>query len=429
MEDGGLARYAIWKPICSKEIDSYSTPMPAQLDLPDQETVSDQDKGITIDTTGGQRNLVVDGLRGFCLVLMTINHILEPLGTRLSLFSNHIYGPFGFFTSASGFVFLSGWVAGRVYGKHRQVYGDWAVIRRILNRLRRIYFVQMALFFMLLFAVALHFHGTSSWHLDLFERSPLKAILLGATLLYTPEYLGILPMYCLFLLAAPVLLWQLQTGHTWRVVAWSAALWLISGLAIRLPADSFTDPGFAFNPFGYQLLFVIGLTLGERRVRLDSLNPFTQRWLILASIALTALFFVLRLEYAIVGSVREFIDHLQPLFSLQQMGPVRVLNFAAFGVLLTWIFQRTNWIKTDAAPFRWLILLGHNALPVFAWSILSTYAATAALVPHAPTSLRIAAPFLAALSLSIPALFFARRARIIPTAGSSSWYSPHHSRM
>jgi hypothetical protein len=66
-----------------------------------------------------KRNLLIDALRGLCFVLMTADHLPANV---LHRFSNTVYGPFGFFTAASGFVFLSGLVAGVVYGRDEQIY-------------------------------------------------------------------------------------------------------------------------------------------------------------------------------------------------------------------------------------------------------------------------------------------------------------------
>ena len=56
-----------------------------------------------IEQQGIRRNLAIDGLRGICLVLMTMDHL--P-GNPMARFSNYRYGPFGFFTAASGFVVI-----------------------------------------------------------------------------------------------------------------------------------------------------------------------------------------------------------------------------------------------------------------------------------------------------------------------------------
>jgi hypothetical protein len=52
--------------------------------------------------------LQLDTLRGFMLVAIAINH----LDTELRVFTDYV---FGFVSTAEGFVFLSGLVAGLVY--------------------------------------------------------------------------------------------------------------------------------------------------------------------------------------------------------------------------------------------------------------------------------------------------------------------------
>jgi hypothetical protein len=52
-----------------------------------------------------QRNLVIDALRGLCLVLMTVDHLPDNVFYRLS---NTILGPLVLFTDATGFMLLSG---------------------------------------------------------------------------------------------------------------------------------------------------------------------------------------------------------------------------------------------------------------------------------------------------------------------------------
>jgi hypothetical protein len=113
-----------------------------------------------------------------------------------------------------------------------------------------------------------------------------------------------------------------------------------------------------------------------------------RKWLIGTSVVLATAFFVLRLEYALDGQLLAAPVDLQPhrgldvssLFSQAELGPLRLLNFAAFGVVLYWICGKIRWSEVDLRGFRWLALLGRHSLPVFAWSVLMTYA-LAALFP------------------------------------------------
>jgi hypothetical protein len=156
------------------------------------------------------RILVVDTLRGLCFVFMTIDHF--P-GDPFARFSNPYFGPFGFFTAGLGFVFLSGVVGGLVYERDRASYGTRWVTRRVLRRVRDLYVTQMAVFFLVLVAALMvGLSGVGRWHLDLISNSPWRGLVFGSFLLYEPGYLGILPMYCFFLLLTPVVLWQFQRG-------------------------------------------------------------------------------------------------------------------------------------------------------------------------------------------------------------------------
>jgi hypothetical protein len=66
------------------------------------------------------RNLHLDAVRGYCLLVMTINHL-------------HVYGlnrvsqdTFGFFGAAEGFIFISGLVAGSYYSRLAERSGEGA---------------------------------------------------------------------------------------------------------------------------------------------------------------------------------------------------------------------------------------------------------------------------------------------------------------
>ena len=84
----------------------------------------------------------LDTLRGLMLVMITINH----LGSPLSLYT---YQPFGFYSAAEGFVFLSGVVAGLVYAHYAQ-FGKGSLWKKAFIRARDIYVVHILLVTLLL---------------------------------------------------------------------------------------------------------------------------------------------------------------------------------------------------------------------------------------------------------------------------------------
>src|SRR5262245_31920211 len=331
---------------------------------------------------------------------MTVDHF--P-GNPLIRFSNPYFGLFGFFTAALGFVLISGLVAGFVYDKYRERHGMKATVRRIARRAFALYLTQMVMISLILIAVTLNLRGAGRWHLELLGADPWKGLGLGASLLYEPDYLAILPMYVFFLLLTPLVLWQFRKGHLWPVLSLSALLWAISGLVVRIPEDVRGVDFGAFNPLGYQFLFVVGLAFGSNRFNLERVPRSHRRWIFGVALATVSLSFFLRQEYAFHGSLNPVVYPFDNLLSAVELGPLRLLNVAAFALVLYWLIRRFRERVVDTGAFRWLAFIGRHSLPVFAWSILITYAALAVLPLHPSIAWGIAGVVLATASLTIPA--------------------------
>jgi hypothetical protein len=350
---------------------------------------------------------------------MTVDHLPDDPFGRVS---NGIYGPFGFFTAALGFVFLSGLVAGLVYHQHQVNHGTRSTTRRVLRRIRALYVTQMTLLLTVAAALALHLHGVGRWRLDALSDAPWKGLSLGALLLYEPGYLGILPMYCFFLALTPIILWQFQRGNFRYVLGTSVLLWVISGLMIQFPNNPEGVDFGSFNPLSYQVVFIVGLAFGTGRLSLEHLSPATRRWLIGSSAAVAALFFLLRQQYAVHGPLNPLLNRVADWFSFTQLGPLRLLSFAAFALVLYSISLKVELAKVHPVAFRWLAFVGRHSLPVFAWSILATYAALVLFPSYPNHAVAILGVILAVTSLTIPAQLHAvgrRRLRSRPATRTS----------
>jgi hypothetical protein len=331
---------------------------------------------------------------------MTVDHFPS---SPLHRFSNTYFGPLGFFTATVGFVFLSGLVAGRVYERERCVAGTRSMIRRITYRARALYVTQMIVFLALAAAIELHVRGSERWEMSLVDTHPWEGIAYGATLLYEPWYLGILPIYILFLVLTPIILLQFDKGNARRVLALSALLWVVSGLLIHLPSNpSGVDLG-PYNPLAYQFVFISGLAFGTRQLSIERLSQLARQRLVAVAAVVAAFCLVLRLEYAFGGPLNHLLDELRPAFSAYELGPLRLLNFAAFGLVLYWASQRFSSDEIHARAYSWLAFIGRHSLPVFAWSILGTYAAIALLPPHLSLGLGLLAVVFLAATLTVPA--------------------------
>lgn len=231
------------------------------------------------------RRWELDALRGLMLVLMTVTH----LPTRLS---SPLGQPFGFVSAAEGFVLLSAYMAGLVYGGMARKRGIDAMRLAFWRRALKVYACHAAMLlflFTVIAAVGLRIDEPAVKDLiSYYLAHPLPALLAGLLLIYKPPLLDILPMYILFMLTSP---WVLAHGLRggWRaVMVASLGMWLLAqfGLGhwvydgtVRLTglAVPFHETG-AFSTFSWQFLWVLGLWMGASRTEAAPLPFVFPRW-------------------------------------------------------------------------------------------------------------------------------------------------------
>jgi len=312
--------------------------------------------------SGSGRDARLDALRGLMLVVIGLEH----LGALA-------YNPFGFTSTAEGFVFLSGYVAGMVYGRVRLRAGQEALWRRASRRAVQIYGYHMAVFICLLAAVALgllrreFFEG---W-VPLFYEKPWVALLLGTALTYQPTFLDILPMYCVFILLTPLVVGRFMRGQFAVVLALSSVAWVGSQLGLRAALAWLISGGLpinlgAFDVFGWQALFVFGILFGFRRCDGEDAPGCTNAWVSVLACVAVVVFFALRHDLLFTGGSAA----LWPMADKTELGPLRVADFAALAFL---VGQRVLW-PTGAPWVRGLAYLGRSSLQVFSFNIVCVYA-------------------------------------------------------
>src|SRR5580658_3198794 len=209
------------------------------------------------------RDLRFDSLRGLLLVTMTVNHLPSPLRTYTD-------GWLGTFSSAEGFVFISGLVAGMVYTRKLRSGGPAFLRSIVIKRTNMIYYWHVAALLLALAAVQVieRAVGFCSWAApQLFFQNPWLGALLGVTMLYQPGLFDILPMYCVFVALLPVMLRMLESGRRWWLIGISVALWAaVQGSSPIDNAPLYPIHVGSFNLFAWQLLFVMGVVIGHARI-------------------------------------------------------------------------------------------------------------------------------------------------------------------
>jgi hypothetical protein len=294
---------------------------------------------------------------------MTIHHLPHnPL-------SRFTWQPFGFISAAEGFVFLSGLVAGWVYGRTAVAHGVAAASHRVLKRALIIYVASASV---ITFGVLAAAEGVGELgngfqpSLGLWVRSMLF-------LVAAPGYAEILRMYCVFFLLLPAVLWAIVNGRFRYVGIISAGLWFGASLGYgmtRLP-----DTVGYFDIVSWQVLFVAGVYFGfmflhERR---GYRMPATAT---AVCFAVVVAFLVVRGRHFLTG--QELSPYLQWLSSWRRTLSVgRMVDFAAFALLL-YRYRGALGGLVRVWPARAIAFLGQHSLQVFVWSVCASMVAAKA---------------------------------------------------
>lgn len=312
------------------------------------------------------RRWELDAVRGLMLVLMTLTH----LPTRLS---DPLGQPFGFVSAAEGFVMLSGYMAGLVYGERARRQGDEVMQDALLSRTLKIYACQAALLIFAFSVVAglglVAGQPAVTNLLGFYFEQPVMAFFSSMLLLYAPPLLDILPLYIVFMLVSPLVLarglhqgWRGMMGVS--VLLWMAAQFNLGqavhgllGQWLQFPVR-IEDTG-AFDLLAWQFLWMLGLWLGASP-RAKALPAQFPRWVVGSAAAVAVVGLVWR--HAVGQTPFPGREALSFLFDKWHLGPLRMLNFFAL-LVLAWHFG--PWM-TRHLP-RWPVMeqLGRASLPVF----------------------------------------------------------------
>jgi hypothetical protein len=337
----------------------------------------------TVSAVPGKATRVVelDILRGFLLVWMTLTH----LPTWASNLSNQT---FGFVSGAEGFIFLAAFMIGQIQFRAERKRGPGGALRDIAKRTLRVYAYHcglLAIAFTLGALIGVKLHRDPLCNLlSYYLQSPRPAIIAALLLKYRPSLLDILPMYVVFMALTPL---ARLTAKRWgwgpvlfvSFLVWSGAqfglrAWAyrhVNLLGLNVPENSTG----AFDLFGWQLLWIVGLALGTIYAEHIASEETRQAakipsWLLNGSGVVALVFLILR--YCPTDT---WIDPnvYGWLIDKWHLAPVRILNFAALAVLLVRFGTRIAAIPI----FPPLARLGQASIEVFSVHVLCCLGADA----------------------------------------------------
>nr|WP_086939377.1 OpgC domain-containing protein [Thaumasiovibrio occultus] len=325
-----------------------------------------------------QRIPALDSIRGLFLVMMTLNHLIWISGGQSFLMSVS-QQPLGQFGAAAGFILLSGFLAGAVYGKKALPCNE--LVGKAWGRAFSIYrhhlfclgviFAWLALSYL---ALPLVFNVLVNNMPNLID-APLSSVLLSALLINKPNYLDILPLYVMFMLLLPFCVYAYQKGAMWLVLLISGAVWAGSGyihegqlqaVLALLPFELKYQVGY-FDPFAWQFLFIAGSACGylAHKPDLRWYNPVVA---IVVAIV-TAVLFVMHHGAFLAWGIHPGV--LYALGDKPELGWLRLLNVGVWAYLVAVVIHlRPTWL--DIKPLSYI---GRHSLQVFTWHIVLIYLA------------------------------------------------------
>jgi hypothetical protein len=349
------------------------------------------------------RSIEVDLLRGIVLIVIAIDHISVSVLERVML---HNYA---YCDAAEVFVFLGGYASAAGYTNLAARHGEAAARRRFFKRAWEIYRAYLLTAALMLVCgaivaalpIASPLVAESGW--PQFAHRPAQGFIEIVTLRRQPFLSAVLPMYSAYALIVALALAGVRrmpvASFAVSLTIWLAAPWL----AAMVPGVA----DWPFNPFAWQLLFMLGV--------LCRLYPVPEQMQISrVGHVLTGAAFAVALAFAFV---KICIDgHPSPGFMKQNLASVRVVSFLAIAWLCAQAV-RVGWLRTLAERLPAVVTVGKQGLVCFVGgTVVSIAVDTAVRLAHAQTNwlARLSSDLVAVAAL----LLLARVAAAWKAAGS-----------
>src|SRR6476659_10304978 len=207
------------------------------------------------------RALRLDLYRGAGLWMIYLDHSPHDVVAWLTLRN------YGFSDAAEFFVFISGYLAGYIYGPIIAGGNFLAALKRLWTRVWQMYVAHIMLFLLFTAQIARTIRKFDNpmyqdeFNVHNFLDHPDILIGQALSLRYKPVNLDVLPLYITLVLAAPFIVWGLVRRPNLSLAA-SVVLYV---LARRFDWNIASYPPgktWYFNPFCWQLMFVFAAWCG-----------------------------------------------------------------------------------------------------------------------------------------------------------------------
>jgi hypothetical protein len=307
----------------------------------------------------------VDFLRGLALAMIFINHVPGNFYASFTLLN------FGFSDAAEIFVLLAGFAAANAYFPRFSRGDVWGASVSALKRAGLLYIshIMTTMMALALFCAAAFFFARPGYVHDMNYPMGLKpffddtaSAVVGMVLLgHQLGYFNILPMYMVFLAILPAMMWLAKVSLKLLFAA-SLALWFAAGwFGLNIPNTPIPG-GWFFDPFAWQLLFVLGFIAGHWS-RQGRMPEFDLRilWLSIAYLVFACAW--VRLGYSAWKPAETLIPQHLWNFDKTYLAVPRLLHILALAYVVM-ISPFGDWLRRISLSNP-LTVMGRHSLPVF----------------------------------------------------------------
>ena len=289
---------------------------------------------------------------------------------------------FGFSGATDLFVFVGGYIAAILYGQMMLERGYVVAATRIFRRVWQLYAAYVALFVIYINLIGYVARKTAApeiiyeFNISGILGHTIRTLIYGLLLQAKPLNLDVLQLFIVLMAFFPIVLFGMMRRPNLTVVG-SIALYL-AARRLDWNLSSFPEGRWYFNPFSWQLLFVLGswfALMGRTQMRIiRSLQDIT----ILRFAALVYLLFALAVTMA--GKFPQLGEHI-PASVLnvflpndkENLAPYRVLHFLAMAFLFTLMVPR-NWRGFQSPVLQPIVKCGEEWLAVFCAGVFLSFA-------------------------------------------------------
>jgi hypothetical protein len=351
------------------------------------------------------RDARIDIVRGAGVLMIALDHLagtidrVAPAGFTVPFIT---WSRVGWSSAAEFFVFFSGYLIGLVYSSTLEARGPLMLQARAVHRSWQIYAANV----LTALIVLLLLYATPIGSSQMIDAANFARLLAGdgagwvsfLTLQQAPMFFEILQLYVLLILLAPAVL-LLARANVVVAFAASIAVWLVVQVN-----PGINIPGWTFNPFAWQLVFVLGMLFSSTRAfeKIEASVPRGTLFVVCAAFICVAGLIKVVDKAGIALPLLGQID--VPGIDKQTLGPLRLTHFLLSVILIMEILPRSGRLLASL-PARSVAGIGQYSLECFCMSTILVYTCSGLLVNTA--SVTTASVLLGGIALVVLLCLFA----------------------